>query len=745
MSETIQSRYRMRIGIWCPTGSLRLADDEPTDQGLRRFLQALSETDSAPQVVLHGPNSKTQYRFPPDLLRRLDLRIVPRSPSFLQTTLWPLLRAWLRKSETIRLWSEGWTDAWTRHHERIVAAWHEASPSLRRLIFLALLTVWPMVALARIASALLWGLAFPLWMLDRVVRRLDFMLCRRFTATIHEANCCVWLVPHPYPWPLSDVPAVLLVPHGQRFNPARLPDHLHGMFLDPTTAPRSVFVAFSDKENTERSAAGWYPQHVVEAPPWSDARLWLDFLARVRDHAPQAVGLDLEALAPWPEPREPAFARDGRYKALLFLQIPWGGGNWEHTRELVAALDRISKRDGQLRVELAVHVEQTGTSLLPRDVPLHRCRFNLLERATAMRFGSEVVSRLGNRPEPFFCFFSGAAEAALAADVWLALSDRFPLPLLPARPYAVVVHDMIHRHVPEAFHAAYFRNLHRGVWPTLRHAEAIITTSEPTKSDVLAEYDLVPERVVVVPVACEPHRRFGSLPSGLVPLPRRDFILNVTNASPHKGADLMLEAYAELKRRLGPWTPLLVLCGINTQYLSARHRQPGPAFWERCRQLQRSLGLVERQDVVFLGPVTDMELKDLYCRCQVVVNAARYDNGTYCLIEAAWFGKPTVSTCYPGVESLVERFGLPVRFAAGHDPETLADALTSALACGEMTSEQLCRIRSHLEDPRFSVEVYAQRIYDLLLAMAKASRREARHQVGLTETAARPVRAGECG
>ncbi len=738
MSETIGSDYRMRIGVWCPSASRHLADDEHTDQGLCCLLDAFSRLQEPPAVVLHGPLPSARFRFSPDVVKRLDLRIITRPARHLRTILWGWIRVWLRVSVLVRRNWDAWMKVCKKSHEQMTACWHTAASPVQWLLFGLLLLMWPIIAAVLVTTALLWVSAFPLWMLDRVFRRLDFVLCRRFADMIQRAECCVWLVPHPAPWPLGEVPAVLLVPPGVSLNKSRLPDHLHGVVQDIACSPRAVFAVFCDHDSEPGHFQGLPETCNRTAPSWSDGSGWLHLVRQARDHAPQAVGLDREILGPWPRQTGAAVAKNGATKALLFLQIPWGGGNWEHTRELVSALDRICKHDGRLHFELAIHVEQTGTVGLPKDIRVHHCRFNLIDRKSAMQLGADVTSQLMNRNEEFFCFLSGAAEAALGADVWLGLSDRFPLPLLPARPYGVVVHDMIHRHVPEAFNAAYFRNLHRGVRPTLRHADLIITTSEPTKSEVVAEYGIPSERVVVVPVACEPHRRFADLPTGLVPLPRRKFLLNVTNASPHKGADSMLQACARLKQRLGPDAPLLVLCGINTQFLSARHRQNGPAFWMQCRELQRQLGLVEGQDVVFLGPVTDIELKDLYSRCQAVVNAARYDNGTYCLIEAAWFGKPIVSTCYPGVQSLVERFGLPVRFVAVNDPDALADALASVLKTGEMRSEALHRFRQHLEDPRYSVALYAERIYVLLLNLA--SRAAARSgQPTLVETTLRPV------
>jgi glycosyltransferase involved in cell wall biosynthesis len=439
---------------------------------------------------------------------------------------------------------------------------------------------------------------------------------------------------------------------------------------------------------------------------------------------PLALGLDKEMLAAWPQ-RSPRPSAQDRLRVLLMLQLPWRGGNWEHTRYLVEALDLVARRHGRVHLELAVHAQQTGLSALPGHLRVHRCRLHRISRSTAAAWGPEIAARLAARPEEDFCFLSGAGEAALAADAWLLLSDRFPLPLLPARPYAVVVHDMLHLHVPEAFHRAYFRNLAQGAGPTLRHADRVIVTSPGTWTDVVRGYALDPKQVALVPVACQPHRRFAHLPCGFVPLPRQDFLLNVSNGSPHKGADLLLRAYALLKARLKENTPLLVVCGVNTEYLSPSCDAGGPPYWHHCRRLFQELGLAEGRDVLFLGAVTDIELKDLYQRCQAVVHAARHDNGSYCLIEAVWFGKPVVSTRYAAVEFLVERFGLEDTLLVPlGDAAALAEGMLQARNRGPVEEARLARFRDHLLHPRFSFEEYAEQVHQLLVELASQGRSE---------------------
>jgi glycosyltransferase involved in cell wall biosynthesis len=280
-----------------------------------------------------------------------------------------------------------------------------------------------------------------------------------------------------------------------------------------------------------------------------------------------------------------------------------------------------------------------------------------------------------------------------------------------------------------------------GIGPTVRGAERVVVTSPTTGQDVVAEWNVPAERLRIVPVACEPHTRFEGVSPQAVPVPGRDFILNVANAAAHKGGEVMLAGYAKLKARLGDATPPLVMCGFNTLMFSPALRDkagvlppdlqafvepqrpkpnaPDHPHWQNVRRILTSNGLREGRDVYLLGYVDDAQLADLFSRAGVVVNAARYDNGTYSLIEAAWFGKPGISTRYPSAEWLYGRFGLPVRYFPVNDTDALSATLAESLADRPDTG----RIRSSLASPEFSHRQFAERLYDVLVELAEDGRR----------------------
>jgi glycosyltransferase involved in cell wall biosynthesis len=431
---------------------------------------------------------------------------------------------------------------------------------------------------------------------------------------------------------------------------------------------------------------------------------------------------------PWPtEPVAPPRA-DEPLEVFLFLQHPYLGGVWESTKELVKALLDINSRRRQLAFTLGIQEEQANGEALQEiagAIPLSRMKFEVLTHAEAARMLPREPRHYGIRPDQAYCFWSGCARTALRADAWLALCDRFHNILLPARPYGVIVYDMIQRHVPQVFSSTFFVWRNRGMVPTIRDARVIMTTNPATREDVIADYALDPGRLCLVPVACEPHRRFGKHSREHVRLPARPFILYPANTSEHKGAGVMLRAFGRLKERLGDQAPLLVVCGGYTEYFSPSYRGiRDEVHWRNIRTLVRDLELEEGRDVVFLGLVSDAQLLDLYQRCATIVNAARYDNGSFCLIEGRYFGRPVISSRYPAAEYLCQRFEIPAKFFPIEDAAALAECLTQTLSEPPVTGAALERIRERLADAEFGMQRYAERVYDMLVDLATQGRQE---------------------
>jgi glycosyltransferase involved in cell wall biosynthesis len=465
----------------------------------------------------------------------------------------------------------------------------------------------------------------------------------------------------------------------------------------------------------------------------------VEFLEEKAEMCSWPCDVDQQLVKPWP--REPISANPPqRLEAFLFLQVAYSGGVWEAAKTLILELVEVNRERDRLSLTLGIHEDQTNAGaleLLGDSLKLERIRLNPISRQAVRRMlGENHPNSLGT--DSSFCFFSGGSAVALRADAWFGLVDRFPFPLLPVRPYGIIVHDMLQKYLPENFggpNGWFFRWMKKGMKPTAEAAHLIIVTNPHTRNDALAEYDLNPDRVRLLPVGWDARRSFENLTPERAPVPMEPFILNVTNASPHKGGGVMVQAHARLKERLGGKTPPLVMTGWMTQAFSPQYKGVDDPAFQKVRELVHHLGLEVGRDVYFLGLISDRQLLDLYQRCSVLVNAAKFDNGSYCLLEATYFGRPVISSRYAAVEYFCKRFGIGAHFFPIDDHVALADLLEGTLRNKPLEGAELTRVRARLAEPELSARRHAESFYDYLLELAEAGRRQ---RTGLPSHASAP-------
>lgn len=195
-------------------------------------------------------------------------------------------------------------------------------------------------------------------------------------------------------------------------------------------------------------------------------------------------------------------------------------------------------------------------------------------------------------------------------------------------PQTVVVHDLIPLKFPKdyPFQNAYFRWY---VVPLLRKAQKLITVSEQTKCDLIAELGVNPCRIQVVPGGCNhadfhPHidSREIKLQYGL-----HQYLLYVGNLHPHKNLARLIQAFASFATRV---SHQLVIVGKKDK-----------RFFPSLKMLVEKLGLNGR--VVFLDYVKQDDLGGMYAGADVFVFPSLYEGFGLPLLEAMACGIPVVS------------------------------------------------------------------------------------------------------
>lgn len=241
-------------------------------------------------------------------------------------------------------------------------------------------------------------------------------------------------------------------------------------------------------------------------------------------------------------------------------------------------------------------------------------------------------------------------------------SLHFPVPVPASTPGVVTMHDVsplvIDGLMPSAVKRAVYRvKVRRAV----AVADAIITLSHHTASDLERVLGVSRERVTVIPGAAD---EFAGGAVGALPgwLEGERYLFSMGNTKEHKDLPTLLRAFA----RLADPQLLLVLAGTDPGAYAASVLGDDPAV-PRVR---------------FTGTISDDTLRALYASATAFVFPSRYEGFGLPPLESMTFGAPVIAARAASLPEVVGDAGLYFEPGnAGELAETIARLLVdSALA-----------------------------------------------------------------
>jgi glycosyltransferase involved in cell wall biosynthesis len=194
-----------------------------------------------------------------------------------------------------------------------------------------------------------------------------------------------------------------------------------------------------------------------------------------------------------------------------------------------------------------------------------------------------------------------------------ALRSRTPLIALVHQPLAL--HSGL-----DATQADVFRKSERAALATAAH---VVVTSEATARIVIADYDVLAQRVSVVRPGNDPVPSASGSNDGVVRL------LSIGSVVPDKGYDLLIAALVALADM--PWR--LTIAGDRTRNPTAAAQLDADI---------KTYGLGDR--IAVLGAVPTERISELYLASDIFVLASRFEGYGMALAEAIGHGLPVVST-----------------------------------------------------------------------------------------------------
>jgi len=225
----------------------------------------------------------------------------------------------------------------------------------------------------------------------------------------------------------------------------------------------------------------------------------------------------------------------------------------------------------------------------------------------------------------------------------------------------------------------------------VEESDAIICLSEAGKKVLCGIFPKAESKVTIIPNSIDPlmyagadgfsFRREHNIPD------TNPLLLCVARLHPQKRIDLLVEAFAEVKRQV----PDAVLCVV------------GPWFPSEKRKIDSRIAALKLNDVVFTGPIPNEKVKDAYDAADVVALTSEYEPFGYCLLEAMSLSKPTVAFGIGAVPEIIEN-GVTGYHVPFPDVKALADKTAHIFKhrtlAKRMGSQALKRVedRFHIRD-----------------------------------------------
>jgi glycosyltransferase involved in cell wall biosynthesis len=376
----------------------------------------------------------------------------------------------------------------------------------------------------------------------------------------------------------------------------------------------------------------------------------------------------------------------------VILPIGYQGG----TLRLVLNVVRHFAARGVQRLVFGVpagHIATVHDDLarLRRDLPVVEVRaftWKTLDRSAARARAAEAGLEVGDFISDTYQLPIDEASGFCDCDFWFFVSDRLEYPLVPLRPYGILVTDHLQRYVPEIFDLPMYQHQHAIPWNFLRNvrnADVVVSTSAATAADV-ASYSGALGRQLRMPttIDIEYFQRLASGPATTADeATRPPYFAWVTNSSPHKNHLRMVRAlrtyYGSLGGSLdvrvtGLWTDLFDP-DLPEARIGPRRGIYDLPYVREVREAVRTLLGPWRDRVHLLGAVPDAEYVRIVRESRFLLHNVLADNGTFSVVEAGILGRPAVSSDYPQMREIDASFGLGLRFFDPCDEASTAAAL----------------------------------------------------------------------
>lgn len=321
-------------------------------------------------------------------------------------------------------------------------------------------------------------------------------------------------------------------------------------------------------------------------------------------------------------------------------------------------------------------VQNDFADLLEMGITVRETEWKTISRDKVSSIISTAHLQKSVLTEPKYIMPTDGASDFYDCDLWVIISDRTTFPVFPIKKYLIVIYDYIQRYVPEIFETTEVWNIQeRSYFITTRSASGIFVTTPNTRDDMISYCGVNKDKIHLINMDFTPLLNRVENTQKTIQKP---YFLWPTNTTQHKNHKLTLQGLEKYFIKSDALDCYII--GTNTHYFLSNQKNGGGNFLSKQSYISQIREIINASPILktkihILGEVTDAVYMQMISNAVFLLHSCLYDNGTFCVLDAAYMGRPSLSAKYPAMEYMNQYFKLNLRFFNPHDPNTLAQQL----------------------------------------------------------------------
>ncbi len=353
-------------------------------------------------------------------------------------------------------------------------------------------------------------------------------------------------------------------------------------------------------------------------------------------------------------------------RIAVILPVQYRGGTLRAAKLLAVALWEGSRREGEDVDVIFGHIDDSASYSksdfedLPPTISRRPFTWSTLEGSVARRAMTYAGFEAWQPASENYILPDDGMRQFLDCDLWLVVSDRLSVPLLPIRPYVLLVHDYLQRYLSHSSSLPEYSFL-----AAARLAERVLVTTKFTEGDALQYAGLDPKKVFRVPMLVPQFEPVADLQTSR----EGPYFIWPTNAGAHKNHVNSFKALRIYWEELGGNLDCHIT-GVNTADLLDDQRP----FLKLLGNSAEGIAAL-RTRIQLCGELSDVSYQRELAGARFLWHPAQIDNGTFSVVDAAHVGVPSLSSDYPAMHEINNQFELGLAWSPSDDPGRMARAL----------------------------------------------------------------------